>query len=340
MPTSGPHPEPDAFHWPPSTPGAVGADQPDSIADFDHIRTPHSSDQPVSHGWHGAIAREWFGQIRAPLHERLRDAGWTPDPPGTWCRRCGEPVGPFELSNQGSEDGVSHRGVDDRCPACRRRRLAWNRAVRVGPYAGELRTALLEAKASGWRRLAVDLGRLVAPNLLQALAEDDVDPRRCVLVPVPTPWRRVALGSIDHTLGLCRGLRAETRMAIARPLVAKNGPTQVSVAPSARQTNLQGRFHPRRSGGQGFYTRHAGSVLLVVDDIRTSGATMTAACRALQRGFLARAAPRLDDGEPNAAAPVAMWCVTVAVTEPKNRRPLMRSSFHKSGTGSLGGEGS
>src|SRR5947209_12278367 len=89
------------------------------------------------------------------------------------CPRCAGTVGPFAAVEHG-------------CPHCRGERFHFDRVVRLGPYAGLLREAILRLKHRSGEDLADHLGRLWAREHqadLRALGAE-------VILPVPLHWRR------------------------------------------------------------------------------------------------------------------------------------------------------
>lgn len=225
------------------------------------------------------IETVWLGQTRAPFAERAREDGWVPDGAGAYCPRCGVSCGSHEaLDPDELGDGVP---VDDAgCPSCRGRRLSWHRLIRLGEYNGLLREVILETKFSRWRRLGYDVGRVLGEQFKPYLQRERIDPERAVLVPVPTPfWRRLWRG-IDHTLALCRGVRDASGVGIRPLLRRRGGPSQVSVMPSQRLHNVRGTMRSKRQAGA-----VDGLQIIVIDDVKTTGATLTEACRALRAGW-------------------------------------------------------
>src|SRR5438552_1298166 len=113
------------FVWPPR-PVEV---EPPSISDRAHSaptapRQANPPDPTLPLGLPGlwrSIEQTWLGLSTPPLAERLAAAGWHPDSPDSYCPRCGTTVGPHESGADG-------------CPACRERRLPWERMIRLGSY--------------------------------------------------------------------------------------------------------------------------------------------------------------------------------------------------------------
>ncbi len=210
------------------------------------------------------IERVWLGRTRAPLAERMADAGWAADAPIAYCPRCASSAGPHEADDTG-------------CSWCHERDVPWERTIRLGSYEGLLREMILEVKFTRWRRLGFELGRLLGRSLLDALEADGIPRDRVALVPVPMPFRRWMLTGIDHSLTVCRGVAASTGFPLLRVLSRRYRRSQLEIAPSKRFANIAGSFRVVGSAPPPG-DRHP---LIVVDDVRTTGATLTGACRAL-----------------------------------------------------------
>jgi predicted amidophosphoribosyltransferase len=105
-----------------------------------------------------------------------------------------------------------------------------------------------------------------------------------VLVPVPTTWRsRLARGAdvVDQLAHGAAGLLRDTGLDVSAGQalrVARRTADQSGLDARARARNLAGAFQMR--GGERFSGRH----LVVVDDIVTTGATLSEAVRALAAG--------------------------------------------------------
>jgi predicted amidophosphoribosyltransferase len=274
---------PGAFHWPPGSP----APENRSIVEprSGRSRAGGSSldaDAPRrSWGlWH-EVEASWLGLARAPLRVRAAEAGWAPDEPGQYCPRCATSVGAFEPDRRG-------------CAACRDRGVPWSRAVRLGAYEGFLRDVVLEVKFSAWRAPGVELGRMLGARVAQAAEEDGLDPRALLVVPVPTTLRRRVARGVDHSGAIARGVAEVLGARMVRALRRRHGATQVSVAPSRRVRNVHRTMRATAADLRG-------QTVLIVDDVRTTGATLAEACRAL------RNVPPEERGRD-------IWVATVGVT--------------------------
>ncbi len=234
--------------------------------------------------------RVWLGVESRSFGRRAALEGWAPA--GIACWRCGTGVG-------------AHEADGDGCSWCRGKRLAWDRFVRVGPYGGMLRDAILELKFERFRRTGDDLGRMIGAAIGAELDRRGIEPGSCVLVPVPTSWRNRMKRGVDHTAVLARGASAASGVPIGRVLRRRHGPTQTSVPASNRRANVRGRILARR-GVRAEVCE--GGVVIVLDDIRTTGATLMEACRAV-RGVLA-----------GGKTEELVWAASVAVTPEVTRR--------------------
>src|SRR5262245_36100022 len=236
--------------------------------------------------WWLNVETVWLGLSAPPLAVRAAQAGWAPDASAAFCPRCATSVG-------------RHEAGDDGCPECRGKRLAWDRALRLGEYTGLLRDTIHEVKFTAWRRLGRELGRLLGRSLARELDAAGVEADRLVLVPVPTTfWRRVSRG-VDHTLAICRGVRDITGGRIVHALGRHHRPSQLSIPVSRRRANVVGTMWPRRG------LNLDGRVVVVIDDVRTTGATMTEACRAVAKAL----PPRAERGDGT-----AIWSAVLGVT--------------------------
>ena len=125
----------------------------------------------------------------------------------------------------------------------------------LGPYAGNLRQLLLKLRQPRQ-------GKALAA-LVQLLSERFTLPATAVLVPIPKPQQRIALGLGRPTAELLHRTRA--------------GLSQHHLNRRQRQTNLIGAFQAFPMDKQG-----AHSSVWLVDDILTTGSTALAARQALE----------------------------------------------------------
>jgi len=213
-----------------------------------------------------------------PLPRPGELAGFTPDPPARYCGRCGLTIGPGTITAPG-------------CPDCRDRPVPWDRFVRLGPWEAPLCTWLPAAKYRGVWSFYPPRGRHLARQL------PPCPPSRTAVVPVPmTRTRRIARGYNQAAL-LARALSREAGHPVIEALArTRRTPAQAGLTPSVRRRN------PVKSI-QAHAIDFSGWTVILVDDVKTTGATLAACARALK-----------------SRRPATLVAATVAVADPPNGR--------------------
>lgn len=200
----------------------------------------------------------------------------------------------------------------------------------VGPYAGVLREALLAYKERERYRLAVPFGALLSGAVADAVGAGPV-----LLIPVPSTARAVRERHGDHVSRLAahtvrRLRRAGWDAAVVRLLRAEPRPDSATLDSAGRAAVAQASLRLRTGPLGGFApVRRAvreGARVVVVDDIVTTGATLSAVA-----GRLAAAGIAVDAAAVLAATqrrhPITAG---TAVEVPKNtdwanpREPVVR----------------
>jgi ComF family protein len=156
------------------------------------------------------------------------------------------------------------------CPACRRHPPPVARTLAFGLYAGGLKTLLQAFKFRGWDLLAAPCGARLAAAAEAASLADGAD----ALVPVPSTRRRNRARGYDPAALLAES--AARRLGLpARALLARTRETapQSELPAARRHANVDGAFAASASA--------RGRVLVLVDDVATTGATLFSAARAL-----------------------------------------------------------
>ena len=100
--------------------------------------------------------------------------------------------------------------IDGRCKHCRDETLPFDAAVRLGPYDGPLREAVLRIKHHSGEGLAELLGELWADHAGPALHALGAE----AIVPVPLHWRRRWRRGYNQSEALAHGLAARLRLPV------------------------------------------------------------------------------------------------------------------------------
>jgi len=161
----------------------------------------------------------------------------------------------------------------ERCGRCRRGLSPLTRGASLGPWEGPLRTAVAELKYRGRRRMAGRLAALLLerPEVSELLVD-------ALLVPVPLHPRRRAERGYNQAELLARALATRSNAPLAPGLLTRrrDTPRQTGLAAAQRRRNVRGAFVVPRPD------RVAGRVLVLVDDVYTTGATLRACAEALR----------------------------------------------------------
>jgi ComF family protein len=161
------------------------------------------------------------------------------------------------------------------CLRCQDERFHFDGVVRLGPYADNLRRAVLRIKRQGERALAITLGDLLAESRGERLAALRPD----AVVPVPMHWSRRVWRGANSPETIAERLSRRLGVPAAPHLLARCRRTapQANLPPTRRVTNVRGAFRARG------HRDLPGARLLLVDDIMTTGATVNEAAKMLRR---------------------------------------------------------
>ncbi len=203
--------------------------------------------------------RSFEDALCAPCRAGLR-------PIARGCRGCGRDLGP-------------HAAPRPRCAACRRApRRALATTTALLRYRGPARALLRRLKYHGCEELAAPLGEQLARAFEAAAPEATADPA-LVVVPIPLhPWRRWRRG-FNQAEAIARGVARALERPVAEPLRRERATRPLyGVRREARASVVEHAFALARGGRDVV----AGRPVALVDDIRTSGATLQAAAAVLR----------------------------------------------------------
>jgi predicted amidophosphoribosyltransferase len=185
---------------------------------------------------------------------------------GGTCARCGVPL--------------MGAGADDACEGCDRHPPAWDRGAAAMLYKGAGRRMVLALKHGD----RLDMVRPLAGWM--AAAGRDLLTGADLIAPVPLHWRRLARRRYNQSAELARRLAGLSGKPAAVGLLVRRRATtpQEGMDRAARAANQAGAFSvaPRQAAAV------AGRAVLVVDDVMTSGATLSACADTLRAAGAAR----------------------------------------------------
>lgn len=186
---------------------------------------------------------------------------------GTSCRKCGAPR-------------PSSAHAADSCPHCRKARLKFEMACSIGPYRDQLREILIRMKHFGQESLAIQMGQLLGECVGRQFGEVKFGR----IVPVPANFRRRFARGVNVaeliSFGIEQQLACPTRANTLR--FNRSTSKQGTLSTSERFSNVRGAIEPARR------CRVTDLTILLVDDVMTSGATVSEAARALYMAGAAR----------------------------------------------------
>lgn len=158
------------------------------------------------------------------------------------------------------------------CPACLSLVDEVSGEGAVFEYGGPVADAIQRFKYDGRSELGGVLGAVMGEAARRSVGSIDA------VAPVPLHWRRRRERGYDQAALLAKPVAK----SLGLPLLlrglrrVRNTPRQVELPHQERQRNIEGAFAPWRLRGVGR--------VLLVDDVRTTGATLRAASEALKAG--------------------------------------------------------
>ena len=223
--------------------------------------------------WFQPAVDELLGRGLPAPADAMRAAAWQPDRPWSWCARCGSAAchGRQGLGGCAERAGRAERTLGADGPAT---------VVRLGAHDGPLRRWVIDVKHARWEAMGERLGALLGEQLLACGVVRRGD-ANASLVPVPMPWLRAHSRGIDHSAVIAAAASRATGVRMMRALGQRLVGTQVDRTGRASRASAgesRARFIPRPRARRALSGLHA----VLVDDVRTTGATLAESARALR----------------------------------------------------------
>lgn len=223
------------------------------------------------------------------------------------CRDCSRAIKPWEgpaCATCGLPFASGEADRENICSPCHNNTYHFDKARSFGVYNYPLRELILHLKFRRRERWGVRLGGMLA-SLAATLEVAKDSP---LIIPVPLHRSRERERGYNQAELLARGLRsklgklsANGAPILATKILARKSPTapQSGLHQAARRENVRGAFavtHPERLRGRN---------VILVDDVMTTGATVSACAAVLKRAgaqhvvalTLARATPQFPDAD-------------------------------------------
>ncbi len=167
--------------------------------------------------------------------------------------------------------------VETYCINCHQKKEHWFDAARaVFPYEGDIRQIIHDFKYRGVREWAVPLGRLMVKTIRQEDGFKDMD----IITPVPLHVNRQKIRGYNQSDLLAREISKGLNIPLMTDLMSRivDTPSQTGLNKKLRHENLAQAFE--LTGDREVKEK----IILLVDDIFTTGSTVEACSRILKIG--------------------------------------------------------
>ena len=183
------------------------------------------------------------------------------------CRDCFEAL-PRVANPACGRCGLPTAFVTFVCEACKNVDFGFESARAPLRYEGVGKEVVHALKYRGYKKL---VARLATPLMLQSLGDSRFD----TVVPVPLHRSRLRMRGFNQAELLARGVAAEINAPVSDTLkVVRSTRDQVELTAAQRRANVAGAYKTSAP--------HRGKVLLI-DDVFTTGATMSACAATLHK---------------------------------------------------------
>ena len=176
-----------------------------------------------------------------------------------YCKRCGSDLSRFAA-------------VGGDCDFCRKQQFNLDRFARVGSYQGCLRDMILQLKFSGRSELALTLAGFLNASVVGEFSGYNID----IVMPVPVHWTRRISRGWNQSLLIAKAIKFDNAEIDTSLIRTKRTRPQPGLNFPQRRKNVKNAFAITK--GREF----KGKTVCLVDDVRTSGATLNECARVLR----------------------------------------------------------
>ncbi len=177
---------------------------------------------------------------------------------GYYCRRCGRDTSAYSV-------------INGRCAQCQNEEIVFDSIARAGTYDNAFRKIILEFK-NGQTQLKNQLRFLTNAAMQGSEFFNEID----YLVPVPLHWKKRFIRGYNQAHIIASVLDGITSKINTDLVRIKNTRAQFSLTPTKRKKNVEGAFALRKNHD------FSGKRICLVDDIKTTGATLNECSRILK----------------------------------------------------------
>lgn len=178
---------------------------------------------------------------------------------GQYCPRCGRDISQFAILN-------------NKCPMCTNEKFYFDKIIRCGIYDNALRMMILAMK-NGKSELADFAAQMATAVLYSASEHKQID----LFVPVPLHWTRRLSRGYNQSLLIAKKIKQAKRKVNTELVRTKKTSYQASMdTPNQRLKNVKDAFAVRQNH------KLSGKTICLVDDIKTTGATLNECARTLK----------------------------------------------------------
>lgn len=169
----------------------------------------------------------------------------------SYCNRCGKEINAYAKLPAG-------------CPDCQERTFHFDSIACMGVYQEPLRSLIINFKLADKTNLLRPIADLTRGAIQRANFPEPID----FVVPVPLHWRRRFKRGFNQSTLIARSFSLPNAKFNTDLVRVRYTPRQAGLTHTERKKNIRGAFAVRK------YHNFSGKNICIVDDIKTSGATL------------------------------------------------------------------